>query len=750
MVHGQIYYVSWVKDGCRQFAPDNLQPHGLDLEVLRSFFILQMNPHAVAEVAPGDRAEWTRATIYRQCRAAAPSPSGSPVSTGISSVSNSRFLRSILSPRSAALSTLKLPFSFLRLPWRKFEVNAPTRGAVEASSAKSHGETSAASSLAGLGATDEDGDAEEAVGLVDEELMGEEKLIPLEQRMVLARQLLEGSEAYNESFSSDEDWFDSARVASPLGFPAKTTLELGFPTNRTEREPADLHGSEGSDEFEDHGPASTLVPTVQSPHRQGGVVKSAVDSSVDSIQHHGPSPKSSPTTPAAASPSHAAGGARTQNTRQEAGSREGRTQRRLAGQEGAARKTGRPVLTVHTGGNAPPVVTDARFKMPSTTLKSLVTPQDPGEWTAEKEEFERSYPLHTPIQVRSTRTNEKFSVQLEDVLGAGGYGVVFSARDLRTGQGIALKVFRIRPDQRREESKEDVILRRRVQSELAIWEYVPRGIEPKQWSEMSHLVIPFDVIEVVTPCATPPMDQTRYASDWVVMDLFAGDVARMPKIMAADPSVKLEVTEQVFLANMYLHDMGLVHSDIKLPNYFISIDGRIFLGDHSLASPTGENVPCMWGTLRYLPPENMKCISDGRKRIMTTERKDVWALGVVLYKLWCNQQYPYEMGELWSKDLFVRTARAHVDELDLTLCDGHVTISILSLLRTMLTPNASRRPTLREIYKFHPVFKQRKSMILQKKTLVSILKEVDHKKGENPGAGGGAQAGSDIGSTEED
>ncbi|KEP62110.1 UNVERIFIED_CONTAM: rhoptry kinase family protein ROP21 [Hammondia hammondi] len=662
------------------------------------------------------------------------------------SVSNWRFPHRILSPRSAALSTLKLPFSFPRLPWRDFEANAPTRGGIEASSAKSQSDTSAASNLAGLGVTDEDDDAEEAVGFVDDDPAEAENRIPLDQRMVFARRLLEGSEAYNESFSSEEDGFNNPHVAYPFGLPAETTVALGFPANRTERESADLHGSEGSDEFEDSGSASTFVPTVMSPHWLGGV-KSAVDSSADQIQHHDLSPKSSSTTPAAASPSHTAGGARTQSSQEEeAGPREGQAKRRLAGREGAARTTGRPAPTVHSGGNAPPAVAESRFKTPSAALRSLVTPQDPGEWTSEKEEFERSYRLHTPIQVRSTRTNEKFSVKLEDVLGAGGYGVVFSARDLRTGQSIALKVFRIRPDQRREESKEDVILRRRVQSELAIWEYVPRGFEPKQWSEMSHLVIPFDVIEVVTPCATPPMDQTRYASDWVVMDLFAGDVARMPKIMAADPSVKLEVTEQIFLANMYMHDMGLVHSDIKLPNYFISIDGQIFLGDHSLASPTGENVPCMWGTLRYLPPENMKCISDGRRRIMTTERKDVWALGVVLYKLWCNQQYPYEMGELWSKDLFVRTARAHVDELDLTLCDGHVTISVLSLLRTMLTPNASRRPTLREIYKFHPVFKQQRSMILQKKTLLSILKEVNHMIGESPGVGGGAQTASNSGS----
>ena len=32
-----------------------------------------------------------------------------------------------------------------------------------------------------------------------------------------------------------------------------------------------------------------------------------------------------------------------------------------------------------------------------------------------------------------------------------------------------------------------------------------------------------------------------------------------------------------------MHDMGMVHSDIKTQNFFVKSDGRIFLGDYSLA-----------------------------------------------------------------------------------------------------------------------------------------------------------------------
>ena len=32
-----------------------------------------------------------------------------------------------------------------------------------------------------------------------------------------------------------------------------------------------------------------------------------------------------------------------------------------------------------------------------------------------------------------------------------------------------------------------------------------------------------------------------------------------------------------------MHDIGLVHSDIKSQNFFVKKDGRVFLGDYSLA-----------------------------------------------------------------------------------------------------------------------------------------------------------------------
>lgn len=34
---------------------------------------------------------------------------------------------------------------------------------------------------------------------------------------------------------------------------------------------------------------------------------------------------------------------------------------------------------------------------------------------------------------------------------------------------------------------------------------------------------------------------------------------------------------------MRMHDMQMIHSDVKTTNFFVHRDGRIFLGDYSLS-----------------------------------------------------------------------------------------------------------------------------------------------------------------------
>lgn len=187
--------------------------------------------------------------------------------------------------------------------------------------------------------------------------------------------------------------------------------------------------------------------------------------------------------------------------------------------------------------------------------------------------------------------------------------------------------------------------------------------------------------------------------------------------------------------------------------------------------PGYQNIACMDGTLHYLPPENMRCQLYHKKRIITSERKDTWAVGVVLFRLFCGS-LPFDMRDLWSADLkgesyTERTRRemggaatgsecalrrvvslcfaeavgyANANDLDFTQCHPDTPLLILvrqpppisaalrgaerstrrfgeqkppaapayssaqGLIRLLLNPNVTSRPTLRDVYIHHPLF----------------------------------------------
>ncbi|XP_072017838.1 uncharacterized protein [Amphiura filiformis] len=92
---------------------------------------------------------------------------------------------------------------------------------------------------------------------------------------------------------------------------------------------------------------------------------------------------------------------------------------------------------------------------------------------------------------------------------------------------------------------------------------------------------------------------------------------------------------QASAAVEYLHQQGIVHRDIKSPNYLISGDKVLKLCDFGLARPLDATVTTTTrGSLPWMPPEVM------------TEHKvskpgDVYSLGTVIWEI-CTRKIPYE------------------------------------------------------------------------------------------------------------
>lgn len=86
----------------------------------------------------------------------------------------------------------------------------------------------------------------------------------------------------------------------------------------------------------------------------------------------------------------------------------------------------------------------------------------------------------------------------------------------------------------------------------------------------------------------------------------------------------------------YCHEKNISHRDIKEDNIMVTKSGFVKLIDFGLAQPLKKNEHKMHrvcGTLHYMAPE----LLEGQY----TEKCDMWAIGVVLYRMLSEGQTPF-------------------------------------------------------------------------------------------------------------
>jgi eukaryotic-like serine/threonine-protein kinase len=204
--------------------------------------------------------------------------------------------------------------------------------------------------------------------------------------------------------------------------------------------------------------------------------------------------------------------------------------------------------------------------------------------------------------------------EIRKLLGAGGMGEVYCARDPRLGREVAIKVLGTNF----------------VSSESAVERF---RREAKAISTLNHpnVCMLFDV-----GCE----DSTHY----IVMELLDGQTLK-DAIESQTLSFSSVLTWgiQVCSALESSHHTGIVHRDIKPANIFITRDGNAKLLDFGLAKfvspPTAETVDdptatayelttrgIPIGTVTYMSPEQARGLP-------ATSQSDLFSLGAVLYEM---------------------------------------------------------------------------------------------------------------------
>lgn len=247
--------------------------------------------------------------------------------------------------------------------------------------------------------------------------------------------------------------------------------------------------------------------------------------------------------------------------------------------------------------------------------------------------------------------------RVEGLLGAGGMGAVYRARQVSLGRDVALKVLVAGIDAEESEQRR---FKREMDLQLKL--------------NHPHLVQVLDA----------GVDEGRL---YLVSELVEGE--DLEKRIEASAPFGVEATFQVVRglaeALEYLHRNRIVHRDIKPGNVLISHEGEVKLTDFGLArgdhNTMMTRVSQLLGTPRYMAPE----IVGGQG---ASQASDVFALGIIGYRM-LTGRYPYK-GHSFLEYL----QSVQCDEpVPLTWYRPDIRRSLTDLLMSMLVRHPDDRPT---------------------------------------------------------
>lgn len=119
-----------------------------------------------------------------------------------------------------------------------------------------------------------------------------------------------------------------------------------------------------------------------------------------------------------------------------------------------------------------------------------------------------------------------------------------------------------------------------------------------------------------------------------------------------------------------MHDLKIMHCDIKPCNILVGLDGHLAIADFGLSYVPKNDRHLLkyckrWdivGTAAYMAPEVLNCtMSSGYK-----STADVWSLGVVLYEMGSGLRDPY----FHCTDAQEQQYRIHNEELNYDVIDS--------------------------------------------------------------------------------
>ncbi|NKZ06958.1 serine/threonine-protein kinase [Actinomadura latina] len=209
--------------------------------------------------------------------------------------------------------------------------------------------------------------------------------------------------------------------------------------------------------------------------------------------------------------------------------------------------------------------------------------------------------------------------RLDSVVGRGGMGTVWRARDVMLDREVAVKEVVFPPGLN--------------DDEIAVL-YERTFREARASARLNHSGV-VTVHDVVQEADRP----------WIVMELVLAP--SLQDIIERGPMDHRRVADiglQMLGALRHAHEKGILHRDVKPSNVLITDSGRVVLTDFGIAQMEGDatltQTGLVMGSPAYIPPER----AQGERAVPAS---DLWALGATLYAA-VEGRSPYERSDAMS------------------------------------------------------------------------------------------------------
>jgi len=211
--------------------------------------------------------------------------------------------------------------------------------------------------------------------------------------------------------------------------------------------------------------------------------------------------------------------------------------------------------------------------------------------------------------------------RIDGILGSGGMGQVYLARDTQLHRTVAIKIVD------------------------------PRRQSPQELVREARLAASLDHPAICTIHGVDYLGEEPFLVMEHVKGLPLSKVIRSRRSVSV--TTALDFARQIVAAVAHAHDRGVIHGDLKSSNIMVGPDGRVTILDFGLARRDGEPIggeiestrqsPLSGaaGTVPYMSPEIIRGETP-------SVQSDIWALGVLLFEMVVGRRpfagtTPYEL-----------------------------------------------------------------------------------------------------------